>query len=135
MANYTPIVAGGTITVTASDRIRVGDPCTLTGPMAVHRPTVAGEPFVGIAGHDTEPGADLTVHIAGPVHDGITQGAVTAGDAVLPAWTGTAQVIPWQPPAGPPTASDLIMATHVCGTALTSAPAGGVVRWLAGHSR
>ena len=139
MADYVPVVGGATITVTASERIISGDPCTLTGPMAVHRPTTAGEPFVGIAGHDADPGADLTVHVAGPVHDGIAQNAINAGDAIVPAWTIVAgvrsQVIAWYPPTGPPTADDLIMATHVCGTALTTAANGQLVRWLAGHSR
>ena len=58
---------------------------------------------------------------------------MTAGDVLLPSWTPGTQVIRWAGPGDPPTASDVILARSSIGVALTSAPGGGTVRWLAWH--
>lgn len=129
--NYTPLTISGPVTMTASETVRHGDPLSVSGNGTVHRPTVTGEPFVGVAGHDAAPFDDVTVYVNGQVHYGFCTTAVTAGQPLLPAWTAGDQVIVYTNPA-----NDLALALAVCGIALTSSPAAPNrvrIRWLATH--
>jgi hypothetical protein len=130
--SYTPVIPGETYTMTAAVRLTAGAPLAVMASGQVRRVAVTGDPYVGIAAHDCEPGDLVTVHTSGPVHEGRCALAVTAGNYLLASWNpgfpADRQVTAWAPTGS---ATDAAVALNVLGIALNSGADGDVIRWLA----
>jgi hypothetical protein len=131
--NYSPRLASRTFTFTASAAVTAGDPVQVSGEMTVARVSVLAAPYVGIAATNAKAGDPVTVHMAGPVHTGLAQGAIAAGDPLLAASAAGAQVRTAPGAADPPQQIDEQIGRAIIGLALSSAPAGGRLSWLSVH--
>jgi Uncharacterized conserved protein (DUF2190) len=122
VADYTPVLPGGTFTFTSGGFIAPGDPVELSGPMQVIRagPDPAGGLYVGIAGHEAGGGEFVTVHVSAVIHKGPAEGAIGWGQVLAAAAGAGRQVRPLI--SGP--------GSHVIGYALADAVDGQPVQWM-----
>ena len=143
MADYTPwIVPGFTWTSQAAGAITGGDPLEVAGTGTVRKcsATPPGA-YVGVAAKDAILGADVTVISVRPVHEGLADGAISAGDQLTASTAAGRQVKSLAAVsttfAGTYSAADaqaqvdaaVTAARAVVGVALTTAADGGAVRW------
>jgi hypothetical protein len=132
MADYTTAVGGpvNQITMTTSGAVTGGDPLEVSATNTVAKCAGATSvKYVGIAAHDAASGAKVLVLTPGPVFDGVADGAITAGDQLVPSAVATKQV----KSAGAittPTAAEVTATRAIIGVALTTAADAATVRWL-----
>jgi hypothetical protein len=123
LTDYTPVLPGAALTFDAAERLAGGDPVELCGPMLVCHARAGAGTYVGIAGHETPPAGQVTVHVATVVHEGPVAGPAAWGDLLAP---GPAPA-PDQPPAQVTVAAGGAL---IIGIALTSAADGQDIRWI-----
>ncbi|AWY04674.1 scaffolding protein [Gordonia phage Denise] len=88
MPEYAPIYKPGqSITRTTSGAVTAGQLVVVSGNDTVAASSAATAAWLGVAAHDAASGEKVTVHTGG-VHELAASGAVTAGDAVIPATGG-----------------------------------------------
>ena len=136
MPGYVPVTpAVATVTLTAAARIDAGDPLVIAAPGQVRRNALAGlpAPYIGVAANDAEPGQAVTVHVGQCIHEGRSQGPVTAGDLLLAGWVAGRQVLTCPAPPPVPSGTDVWVARSVVGVAVTTAADGELVRWQSWH--
>lgn len=150
MGDYTPVYPrGDAITLTASAAVSGGDLLEVSGNGTVAKTaTLASEKLVGVAADDTPVNGRVTVWGLGPVHIGLADGTVTAGDQVGSTNTAGRQVKTIVATAAAidvgvsPTQGSINTAVNagisaavnaargVVGVALTTASDGNPVRWM-----
>jgi len=158
MANYSPVTAvtvshaafgtldlqtALTYTSTASGTITGGDPLEVSGNGTVAKVAGANSAkFVGVAAHDSTNTNPIRVYVINPVFDGVADGAITAGDQLVPSNTAS-KTVKTLAAANVDVTSSFVQATvntainnsvnqarAIVGLALTSASDGGTVRWM-----
>ena len=154
MSDYTPVfLPGQAWTSTAVGAISGGDDLEVAGSGTVQK--VAASPstkFVGVAGNDVSSGGRVTIYSAHVVHDGVAEGAITAGDQLTASavvgktvktftpTTVAAVTLPGTYDATVQTSINaaitsintaLTSSRGVVGVALTTAADGATVRWIA----
>lgn len=87
MADYIPVISGSQSFSTASAAVTGGQLCVVSGSGTVAPSSGASAAWVGIAGFDAANGDRLTLEKGG-VQRPTAAGAITAGDAVIPAANG-----------------------------------------------
>jgi hypothetical protein len=143
--DYTPVhLPGLTITLTAAGPVAGGDPVEVAGAGTVRKCAPPGPPaaYVGVAAHNADPGAPVTVIAAAPVHEGLADGPVNAGDQLAASTAAGRQVTTAGPAAlalpdvwdGAAASAALTAAVGaaraVIGVALTTAADNATVRWI-----
>lgn len=131
MPDYTPVYLPGlTATFTAASGLTGGDPVEVAGSSTVRK--VAGPAttaYIGVAAHDANAGAPVTIILDRVVHEGAADGAINAGDQ-LAASPVTGRQVTTLAPAAATTAADINRARAVIGVALISSADGATVRWM-----
>ena len=144
-------LSGSAVPSVAASAITGGDPVEVAGPGQVRKVTSNGSPkYLGIAGHDAVMGQPVTVIAAKPVHDGVADGVITAGDLLgasaavgRTVRTVAASSVSAQDVTATPTQATINTAINAVGTALntsgtsrrigvamTAAADGQPVRWM-----
>jgi hypothetical protein len=148
--DYTPpYPRGDAITLTASSAVSGGDLLEVSGNNTVAKTaTLISTKLVGVAADDTPTNGRVTVWGLGPVHIGLADGTITAGDQI-----GSTNTAGRQVKTIPPTAAAVDVgaafnqaadntaingginaavnaARGVIGVALTTASDGNPVRWM-----
>ena len=121
MPDYSPIFSPGiAITLAAAVDISAGDLVEVAGSGTVRPATGASPSYVGVAGQAATPGLLVTVFAGKIVHEGRSEGAITAGDQVEASGVAGRQVK--QAAGGSP---------GIIGLALTTAGADDTdIRWM-----
>jgi hypothetical protein len=125
-------LVGSQVPVTAASSVTGGDPVEVAGNNQAQKVTANNSPrYLGIAGHDAVVGQRLSVIAAKPVHDGVADGAITAGDllgasaaAGRTVRTVTAAAVAAQDVGATPTQASINTAVNAVGTALNASSAG-----------
>jgi predicted RecA/RadA family phage recombinase len=120
---YTLLMPGYQITLTASATITGGQVLVVTGPGTVGPAGLNTASAVGVAGNDAASGQRLTVHCDGFIHETTASGVITAGQDLVSNATGLV--------------SARNSGANRIGIALTSAADGAQVRWVeteSGHA-
>lgn len=124
MAEYQPLYApGDSITRTASAAITGGQLVYVSGSGSVAPTTGSTPSWVGVAANDANNGDNVMVFTDG-IHRLTANGAITAGDQVVPAASGQVSTLA---AASGATATDINNARSVIGVALTTATNGNLV--------
>lgn len=90
MAEYAPLfMPGDVITCTTSAAVTGGRLAAVSGNGVVAHAGAASTAVIGVFAHDAASGALVAVHGRGQVHVSTAAGAITAGDRVNAAATGT----------------------------------------------
>jgi hypothetical protein len=136
-ATYLP---ASQVTFTADGPLTGGDPVEVAPNGRVNRfqaETVS--PFIGVAAHDALAGGSIRVIIGHPIHDGIADGTITAGDQLAPSATPGRTVVTVPDIIIPSTGLTQIAAAtrsaleavrSLIGVAISSAADGQPVRWI-----
>lgn len=123
MADYTPLftLGGGAYSSQASAAITGGQLVSVSGPNTVAPAVATDLKVVGVAAHDAANGAPVTVHPIKEVHETTAgTGGITAGNPVKSDAGGLVTL--W--------VSGTDSAAAYLGTALNTAAAGSLVRWI-----
>ena len=132
MPDYSAVFLPGLVmTSQAAGTITGGDPVEVAGTGTVQK--VAGvnsQKVVGVAAMDATAGGRVTVIVDRVVHDGLADGAITAGDQLVASSVAGRQVKTLPPLGGAPGQADVNAARAIIGIALTTASDGGTVRWM-----
>jgi hypothetical protein len=122
---------GLTMTSQAAGTITGGDPLEVAGTGTVQKASGANsQKVIGIAAQDAVAGAKVTVIVDRVVHEGLADGAITAGDQLVASPTAGRQVVTLPPLGGAPGQADVNAARAIIGIALTTASTGQLVRWM-----
>lgn len=117
MAEYTPVLPpANAYTLTTNGAVTAGRAIAVSGNGVVAHAGAASAAVIGVAAFDAASGAQVTVHLRGPVHEATASGAITAGDRVNAAAAGVV-------------ATGVAAFTNI-GIALTTAADGALVRYV-----
>src|ERR1700731_4659008 len=99
MPDYSAVFLPGlTMSTTAAGTLVGGDPVEVAGSGTVQKTTagpggaIGSHKCIGVASHDAVSGARVTVICDRVVHEGLADGAVTAGDQLMASVTAARQV-------------------------------------------
>lgn len=152
MPDYTAVYLPGSLFPSlAASAVTGGDPLEVAAAGQVQKCAANNSTkFVGIAAHDAAAGQRLSIIAAHPVHDGVADGTIAAGDLLGASATAgrtvrtvTAVTVAAQDVGATPTQGSINTAINAVGTALTSsgssrrigvaltgASDGQTVRWM-----
>jgi hypothetical protein len=117
MAEYAPLfMPGDVITCTTSAAVTGGRLAAVSGNGTVAHAGAASTAVIGVFTNDAASGAQVGVHGRGQVHVSTAAGAITAGDRVNAAATGTV-------------ATGVAALTNI-GVAMTTAADTALVTWM-----